>query len=357
MKQYDLDTYTLPIWAGNEIYYETGMIMGENGTCELLFTPKKIIGVYDYSLQKEFVEGKDFVIDGKKIQRLPNGNMPYAEFSDIYSNTPARFPIVVVKDACPDYTEGREYMTYGERDTYTKKQFAISYEHEETWNGYIPEGKPNRFPNLYAKAKSGKPLKTVVYGDSISTGCNSSGTEVGGRIPPYADTFPVMVQKKLSKVLNCEVTLQNFAVCGWSSKNGLEKFDEQVVADDYDLMILGFGMNDGNNPPEKFQETIEETVCRFKKISPNGEVVLIAPMLPNIETDWLGNQTVYYKNLYELERKYPFVSVANVTQVHKDLLNSGKKYRDMTGNNINHPNDFIARVYAQVILKTILGDY
>ena len=27
----------------------------------------------------------------------------------------------------------------------------------------------------------------------------------------------------------------------------------------------------------------------------------------------------------------------------------------MTGNNINHPNDFVARLYAQVILKTMLG--
>ena len=64
---------------------------------------------------------------------------------------------------------------------------------------------------------------------------------------------------------------------------------------------------------------------------------------------------MFVEKLYELEKKYPFVAVANLTQIHKDILATGKKYRDMTGNNINHPNDFIARVYAQVVLRTLLG--
>ena len=32
-----------------------------------------------------------------------------------------------------------------------------------------------------------------------------------------------------------------------------------------------------------------------------------------------------------------------------------KKYRDMTGNNVNHANDFTARVYAQTVFQTICG--
>ena len=96
-------------------------------------------------------------------------------------------------------------------------------------------------------------------------------------------------------------------------------------------------------------------VCRFKDFNPNGEVVLVAPMLPNVETDWLKNQPLFAEKLYELEREYSFVSVADMTQMHWDVLATGKRYRDMTGNNINHPNDFIARIYAQVILKTLLG--
>ena len=55
-----------------------------------------------------------------------------------------------------------------------------------------------------------------------------------------------------------------------------------------------------------------------------------------------------------LEEKYP-LAVADLTQIHSDLLATGKQYRDMTGNNINHPNDYLIRVYAQVLLKTLIG--
>ena len=57
----------------------------------------------------------------------------------------------------------------------------------------------------------------------------------------------------------------------------------------------------------------------------------------------------------KLEEKYDFVGVANVTEMHKAMFDAGKRYRDLTGNNINHPNDFVVRLYAQVILKTLLG--
>jgi hypothetical protein len=41
-----------------------------------------------------------------------------------------------------------------------------------------------------------------------------------------------------------------------------------------------------------------------------------------------------------------------MTAVHGSLL-SKKSYADMTGNNINHPNDYLARVYAQTLLTTV----
>ena len=46
------------------------------------------------------------------------------------------------------------------------------------------------------------------------------------------------------------------------------------------------------------------------------------------------------------------VAVANVTHVHSSLLER-KQYADMTGNNINHANDYLARVYAQTLLRTL----
>jgi len=47
----------------------------------------------------------------------------------------------------------------------------------------------------------------------------------------------------------------------------------------------------------------------------------------------------------------PGSALADVTAVHSRLLAS-KRYVDMTGNNVNHPNDFLTRVYAMVVLAT-----
>jgi hypothetical protein len=47
-------------------------------------------------------------------------------------------------------------------------------------------------------------------------------------------------------------------------------------------------------------------------------------------------------------------SVATVTSMSQSVLER-KSFRDYTGNNINHPNDFFARIYAQVIIETVFG--
>ena len=48
------------------------------------------------------------------------------------------------------------------------------------------------------------------------------------------------------------------------------------------------------------------------------------------------------------------VEVAPLQRVHK-ALDSVKRYRDTSGNNMNHPGDYLHRIYAQVALETICG--
>ena len=43
-----------------------------------------------------------------------------------------------------------------------------------------------------------------------------------------------------------------------------------------------------------------------------------------------------------------------MTSVSK-YIHQQKRYRDTTGNNVNHPSDFLARAYAQVIYQTVFG--
>ena len=63
-----------------------------------------------------------------------------------------------------------------------------------------------------------------------------------------------------------------------------------------------------------------------------------------------GYQEDYLPELLALEEEG--TAVADLTSIHKYLITK-KRYFDMTGNNVNHPNDFFARFYAQVILQTV----
>ncbi|MBU0478666.1 hypothetical protein KKC91_08875 [bacterium] len=49
------------------------------------------------------------------------------------------------------------------------------------------------------------------------------------------------------------------------------------------------------------------------------------------------------------------VILADMTQMWMDLLKF-KRYHDLTGNGVNHPNDFGHRIYAQVLLGLLVTD-
>ena len=59
-----------PFWLGNIMYNESVLMMQKEGETkisgELLYTPKKIISVRDYTLEKEYIEGTDYKVEGNE---------------------------------------------------------------------------------------------------------------------------------------------------------------------------------------------------------------------------------------------------------------------------------------------------
>ncbi len=90
----------------------------------------------------------------------------------------------------------------------------------------------------------------------------------------------------------------------------------------------------------------------------NPEVVLMNERLREPGEDprsmdhrsFAGNQADYLPALLSLEKKG--VAVADMTSLHAYMLER-KRFRDMSGNNINHPNDFFARIHAQLMIATL----
>lgn len=253
--------------------------------------------------------------------------------------------------------DGERYLKYGETDTFTRKQIAVTYTHSKPWTGPVPAGKSEKFQKTLAKLRAGEKTKILFYGDSITTGCNASGTERGGKISPYMPSFADMVCAYLGGKYATEIECVNTAVGGKNTAWGLENLDTSVIAHAPDLVFIGFGMNDRATSVVSYSMMTTEMVESIHAALPDTEIVLIATMLPNYEANmqWFGSQESFAPALLELEKNYSYAAVANVTEMHRAMFDAGKRYRDVTGNNINHPNDFVVRLYAQVLLKTVLG--
>ena len=350
LDRYDLDTYTLPYWEGTFVYQESVMAREEKDgsipDLPLLYQAKKIISVRSSDLQTEYAEGKDYeLVDGKL--RIPQGSaIPTVTHAFYYPGEKTADSMVLNKN----YGEG--YIFFKEGPTMHTMQIAVTYVHEDGFDGPIPAYKGDKLPKTQEKLKNGEPLKLCIYGDSISVGGNS--TQLVGAAP-FASTWYQMLKDKLEKHFpNTAFAMENHSVGGKTSQWGMEN-RHNAVGYGPELCVIGFGMNDGTAriPVETYLDNIKAIMETAREANPDCEFVLLATTIPNAETaHFLGCQEDYLPALLTLEGEG--VVVADMTTFHKALL-ARKRFFDMSGNNVNHPNDFLVRGYAQVLWQTVIG--
>lgn len=394
--EYTLEEYVSPIWDSNIIVHETVMFadwdetefMNEIKTPSteelfvdpvrvksLLYPAEEIYAVYSHDLKTEYVKGKDWdILDGKLV-RYSDSDIPLMTEEMYYPETPEQghyFNSTV---------EGHENIMFGEADTMTKWQVAVTYRHSGTWDTELPTVQTEKVSSFIEKLEKGEEVTIVFYGDSITTGANSSGA-IG--VEPHAPSFAQMVTDFIAKKYGYTVSKEadpfnknltetplsgekvihyiNTAVGGTASAWGIENLDERVLKYQPDLFVLGFGMNEGGSSMEKFTASISELVEKVQTACPETDSVLLATMLPHFRVEgFYGKQYQHEDALKDMVQTNTSlnaakIAVAEVTSAHSYLLEH-KEYYDMTGNNVNHPNDFLARTYAMVILRTMFGDY
>jgi lysophospholipase L1-like esterase len=149
------------------------------------------------------------------------------------------------------------------------------------------------------------------------------------------------------------VTHVNRAVAGWSVANGVADLDA-LLESQPDLVLVAYGMNDvGRRDPAWYREQTASIVARIREKLPESEVILVATMLGNDE--WIHTPREMF-NRYRDELKSliaPGVALVDMTAVWEEQLQA-KEMFDLTGNGLNHPNDFGHRLYAQGVLELIL---
>ena len=352
--KYSLDVYMQPLWQGSVVYNETLMFVGQNDDAPLLYAATEIISVRSYDLKTEYVEGKDYEYDAKTntISLTKATNMPFFTELEYYPS------MEIPGSTFPCAEPGIPYIRFSEGDYFTSRQIAVTYRHSGKKHLPAPSDQSAAFKNTLQKLENDEEVKILFYGDSITVGGNASGF-LG--VEPRADIWAKMVFNSLVGATGAtKAQYINTAVGGWRTKDGLDNLEERVLAYAPDAVFLAFGMNDGDKGPQMHVEELSEMIDRIRAVNPETEICLVSTMLANQAVKGFYGTQQYFGEAYAeyvTERKASGdekICFADVTSMHKALLEI-KRYYDMTGNNVNHVNDFMSRVYAQTVFQTVYG--
>ncbi|MGM9679892.1 MAG: SGNH/GDSL hydrolase family protein, partial [Eubacteriales bacterium] len=346
--RYDPDTAMKYIWEGPIVYNESVMFVGKDDEASLLYTPDTVFSVRSCDLKTEYREGIDYEVKDGKICLTEDTSIPYMTVEEYYPDQP------IPGGSFPSRLPEHPNLRFGEGDTFIRYQVYVTYSHLEHWDRYVPEGQSGKFPRTIEKLRNGDPVTVLFFGDSITEGYNSSGF-IG--VEPYADSWSQMTATYLGEYYgNDRVRYINTGLAGQNSDWALATVQANVIDYAPDLVVLAFGMNDGGMTAVAHTNNMLRVIGAIRSALPETEIVLVSTMLPNEEAQgFWGNQNTFEATyLKNVAKKYSDVAIVRMTSMHSLLLES-KEYYHMTGNNINHPNDFLSRIYAQSVVRTITG--
>jgi len=289
----------------------------------LLFRPDTILAVTNSCGAETFREGVDYDIDHARgqITRPPRSRMPEIGRDDVAAEGALLHHHVV----------------------------DVTYTHAEDREAWRPMSAAGTLPRLARRLQRGEPVTLCVLGDSIAEGYDSSGFHGW---PPHQPGFARLVASGLEQEYGGAVDLRNLAVAGSTAADALWA----IAGDAFtapDLAIVAFGMNDASYADAaEFAANITALLKRIREAAPQGEVVLVSPMLPTAACSWVVHTRFeeYRQALAQLTGDG--VALADVTATWTRLV-ARKNPLDLSGNGLNHPNDFGHRVYAQVILDRL----
>jgi len=378
------EVYSEPVWEGDTVYHETALFTPDKDTVKLLYPVDEIVSLRSYDLTQNYIEGYDYEIteDGQ-IKRLEGGRIPVWSTS-LTTDTPNDWPT----------TDGKYIVLTGDT-TYPKYAISVTYKHSTTFaDGYQPMAPASQYAslnNVMAKLEKGEEVNIVVYGDSISCGWSSSSmnpdimiydetntegnyiTRYNINVAPYAPTWVQMFETELNnRYPNAKINVKNLSLGGKSSPWGAENIaarlalwkDEEGNQVTPDLLLIGFGVNDSASGTtgiavDAFKTNIANTITNAREASGNNnmEVLLYSPMFPNqSSTEWPAERLLAYEAAMEdISDNDDNVGILKLSSIFNEIVKS-KNCEDYLNTNLNHGNDFTARLYYTGIMAAMTPD-
>ncbi len=333
----NLDEYMKPFWRSDTIFNETVLMYSVNGKAaegRLLFTPSKILSVQKFNLSTRYNLNTDYTLNGRVLTRMQNSRMPFR--------------------ADTSFETKKDLAWFSLQSQWV----VVTYLHNDKWTGPVPVYKGDNVPALMAKLKAKHPVKIVAFGMSITRGMDVSSYDT---VPPYMPTYVDLFARELRKKYRySDIKLYNAGLPGAAVDWGAQYADKYINPLNPDLVIIDFGMNDfWRITPEQFKGYIETIISKAKATNPKVEFVLLSNMKfdpdyildsDKTKTWYQANMEGYSKVLKELE-KTGMINLDMTTL--SDAIYHLKKAKDCIENPL-HPNDYMARWYAQGLAQLLI---
>jgi hypothetical protein len=336
----NLDQYMRPFWKSDTVYNETVLLFSANGQSasgKLLYTPDKILSVQKFDLGTAYQPDIDYSMNGKVITRTQSSGMPFR--------------------ADTSFDTKKDLAWYNLQSQWV----VVTYTHHDQWDGPVPQYKGNRMPIVMGKLKAKMPVKIAAYGMSITRGMDVSSYDT---VPPYMPTYVSLFTGQLQKAYHDKnIELFNAGLPGSVVDWGAQYAEQYINPIKPDLVILDFGMNDfWRYTPEQFKGYMQAIMKKVKSGNPKVEFILLTNMKfdPDYILDSDKNKSFYVSNMDGYATVLKAMEGPGVINLDMNTLSGfihqRKKAKDCIVNPL-HPNDYMARWYAQGLAQLLIRDY
>lgn len=220
---------------------------------------------------------------------------------------------------------------------------------------------PADLPNTRKLLQSGGELRIAFLGDSVVLGAEAGAWWMNlwtEKNTAFVSRVVVALRKRYPDLT---ITPIHAAKGATTTKAAAGFFEEQIVPQRANLVVIGYGLNDAHgpvagppaNPPASYKEDIRAIVTRAKAMG--AEVILITPFQPNpFLKNGIGRRITAYRDaLIELAREER-VAVADVYTAWMQQADRGVPPFSQLHNWNNHPGPEGHALYADTILKLLI---
>ena len=337
------------LFSGKQVVKESGLFAAIP-RINLLFPAENITEIRQHSTGELYLPGADYLHSPGDafITRPENSRIPFFPESALHPVENLRLHPAPDANAIANAVDGGN-LIFNNAGFFALNQIDISYQAAVTPTLPVTlDRQGERLPRFRKKLAAAEALQITLIGDSISEGFNATKFV---KIPPLAPCYMEMACMELGP----QVNFTNRAIGGTGIQHSSD-IEKEYLSDQADLLVIAYGMNNfAAMPFAEFLKHLQHIIANSQAVNPHTEYLIVTSMSGNPlwKPTIPGPHAVYAENLRRsVAAMPPEIALADVAKVWQTILER-KGFYDLTGNGVNHPNDYGHRIYASVILEIL----